>query len=169
MGNDPLDDMVRELLRYEKDGSIYWKSHPTRPSFVGRQALTAKSSNGYLGGKFRGYRLQAHRVVFFLHYGYWPKEVDHLNGVKTDNRPDNLIPSCPDRNKKNRARHKTNSSGVNGVSKTRKGKYKARVMVNRKYIHLGVFDTLEEAEKCRLKANKQYGFSERHGKEQEYV
>jgi len=111
----------------------------------------------------------AHRVVFFLHNGYWPVEVDHLNGVPSDNRPENLIASYPSNNKKNRARHKTNTSGVNGVTITEQGKYKVKITVNRKYIHLGVFDTIEEAEECRLQADKFYGFSERHGKDQDYV
>ena len=50
--------------------------------------------NGYVYVRvfFRGeqFRIRKHRLVFFLVYHRFPKEIDHLNGIKTDNRIENL-------------------------------------------------------------------------------
>ena len=36
------------------------------------------------------FRIRKHRLVFFLVHHRFPKEIDHLNGIKTDNRIENL-------------------------------------------------------------------------------
>ena len=53
-----------------------------------------KKSNGYVyvvvffqGDRFE---IRKHRLVFFLVNSRFPKEIDHINGVKTDNRIENL-------------------------------------------------------------------------------
>ena len=64
-----------------------------------------------------------------------------------------------------------NTSGVTGVyfSKAKK-KYVAQIEVNWKVIHLGYFDTLEEAAAARAEANLKFKFNNNHGKGRaEYV
>lgn len=51
---------------------------------------------------------------------------------------------------------KNNTSGVKGVSKQKNGRYRAYINLKRKQIHLGIFDTLEEAKEARLEAEKVY-------------
>ena len=50
---------------------------------------------------------------------------------------------------------KSNTSGIKGVSKMKDGKYRAYIYFQRKRIHLGVFNTIEEAESARLEAEKE--------------
>jgi uncharacterized protein (DUF433 family) len=46
---------------------------------------------GYISVYYKGLNLKAHRIAWVLHYGGWPDNViDHINGVKTDNRIENL-------------------------------------------------------------------------------
>src|SRR5690554_6421992 len=47
--------------------------------------------NGYIRMCIKGKHYQAHRLVWFYHYGVMPDGgIDHINGVKDDNRIENL-------------------------------------------------------------------------------
>jgi hypothetical protein len=54
-----------------------------------------------------------------------------------------------------RKRNKNSSTGVVGVSKL-KGRYRAYIMVNRKQISLGMYDTLKDATAARKAAEQKY-------------
>ena len=52
--------------------------------------VTVMTSDGYILCKVKGKQLKAHRVAWYLAYGYWPSRIDHINRDKTDNRLVNL-------------------------------------------------------------------------------
>ncbi len=112
----------------------------------------------------------AHRLAFLYMTGKIPKEVDHVNGVRTDNRWENLREVTRRDNTRNAHMLKTNTSGACGVSwSTDKNKWRAQIAINHKNIHLGYFDNIQEAVCARKEAEKKYGgFSKRHGKEKRY-
>jgi hypothetical protein len=65
------------------------------------------------------------KIVFCLHNGCWAKkdyDVDHINGIITDNRPCNLRESTKSQNGSNRSVSKNNKTGLKGVRIYRKGK-----------------------------------------------
>ena len=106
-------------------------------------------------------------------YGFYGEglEVDHINHVRNDNRLVNLRFVTRGENMRNKSVSSKNTSGVNGVyfAKANK-KYVAQIKVNRKRIHLGMFDTLEEAAAARAEANLKFNFNNNHGKGRaEYV
>lgn len=73
-------------------------------------------------------------------------QVDHIDGDPKNNRRSNLrLCSCAD-NQKNQRRHSNNTSGFKGVhwNKQRK-RWRAEIMINRRTVHLGYFDTPEQA------------------------
>ena len=76
-----------------------------------------------------------HRAAWALYYGRWPSEIDHLNGIKTDNRLCNLREVSRSENDQNRVwKWKPNArTGLPGVyyDKT----YKDYLVRVRNYIH----------------------------------
>lgn len=74
------------------------------------------------------------------------RQPDHENGVTLDNRRNNLRFATSSQNAMNRRKTSANSSGYKGVH-WHKGhqKWCAQIKVNGKSIHLGYFDTPEEA------------------------
>jgi len=70
---------------------------------------------------FRGerFKLWKHRLVFFLVHRRFPKEIDHLNGIKTDNRIENLreVSGSENCQKRDCQWKKNPDSGLPGISK----------------------------------------------------
>ena len=86
-----------------------------------------KKDNGYVyvWVFFQGerFRLRKHRLVFFLVHHRFPKETDHINGIKTDNRIENLREVSRSENEANKLRRwkKNPDSGLPGIHKRCRG------------------------------------------------
>lgn len=79
-------------------------------------------------------------------------EVDHINGDGLDNRRSNLRIVTHAQNMQNRRTGKHSSSGLRGVIRDGfRGKWRAVVVVNRKKINIGRFDSMEEAD-CAVRS-----------------
>lgn len=64
-------------------------------------------SNGYTVCGFGGKNYQVHRLAWLIHYGAWPvNNIDHINGIKTDNRIQNLRDVTQTENARNRDSYK---------------------------------------------------------------
>lgn len=93
----------------------------------------------------------AHRLVAHYFIGYSDKMIDHINGVKNDNRVENL--EYVD-NRENCARgHEMRLNkpvGITAVTSQYNGKIRwvAKISLNKKHHFLGSFKTSEEASKC---------------------
>ena len=133
-------------------------------TMVGREALIDISSNGYKAGKVFGKHLLAHRVLYALHYGEWPIYIDHINGNRLDNRISNLRSVTMHENNKNTGLRPNNKSGISGVHWCKKAKkWRGIIKVNKRSIHLGFFESLEEARPAIAEARKKYDFHKNHG------
>jgi hypothetical protein len=97
-----------------------------------------------------GKRYYLHRLIWLMHNGVLPPLLDHINGVKADNRIENLRVSNKKENALNLHKpHADNLLGILGVSKRRDtGKYTANLCG----VRLGQFDTPEEAERAYINA-----------------
>lgn len=116
-------------------------------------------STGYLRCQVDGKKYAQHRIIFFLHKGYWPKEVDHKDRNKVNNRPDNLIDSTRSEQNHNRCTPKSSTTGIKGVNyREDHRKWYAKLTVNKVRYQRG-FDTKQEAIAYRLKLEKDNGIS----------
>lgn len=100
-----------------------------------------------------------HRVIWLYMTGYWPEQVDHINGIHWDNRWTNLREASNTENSRNSRKPINNTSGHKGVSYiARLNKYRATIMVNRKSLHLGCYTKVEHAaEAYNVAAQKYFG------------
>ena len=163
-----------ELFRYNYEtGVLYWRWRVNNCVPKTLEAGTQGKSSGYLSVRVHGRLYQVHRIVMLMCYGFYGEglEVDHINHVRNDNRLFNLRFVTHGENMRNKSVGSKNTSGVTGVSFSKaKKKYVAQIAVNWKVIHLGYFDTLEEAAAARAEANLKFNFHDNHGKGRaEYV
>ena len=100
--------------------------------------------NGYPKGLYRGKAEFIHRIIMDF-----PGQVDHVNGIKWDNRLSNLREATGVQNKMNRGLRKTNKSGVIGVHERKPGVWEACLKVNRKTVHRSLHRTIDDAAEAR--------------------
>lgn len=130
------------------------------------KAFTAATDNRYLVGNIFGLRHRAHHVIWAMCYGFWPVEVDHIDGDRTNNSLMNLRLVDRQTNSRNASRSKANKSGVTGVHwDRRRQNWKAEITINYRNNFIGNFDNLEDAIAARKTAERNYGFHSGHGKE----
>lgn len=113
----------------------------------GSEAGCVHTASGYRVIRLDRKMYKAHKIAFAMHHRRWPEGiVDHINGVRDDNRPENLREATKQQNCANSRVSKNNRSGIKGVMWAEKRKkWEAHIGVDRKSIYLGGFDTPEEA------------------------
>ena len=147
---------LRASTSYNPDtGELIWISPPHYKSgrrVDGKRIVGSLRKDGYLRAKIRDKYYMVHRVIWLIVYGCWPAgQIDHINGIKNDNRLINLRDVPHYGNCQNTCNRTTNRSGVQGVS-IRNGRFVARFRSNGRAISVGSFSTLEEAEDAVIKA-----------------
>jgi len=151
-------EYIRNILNYDPNTGIFTWNKKTHHSndvddVVGTNLL------GYLTVKLKNKNRYLHRLAFLYIDGCIPKEIDHLNGNRSDNRFNNLAPTSRQDNMKNKKRYKTNKSGCTGVQYNKKNyRWVARIRVDKKEIHLGSFVSYSDAVDARKNAEVLYGF-----------
>lgn len=136
---------------YDAQGNMFLIDTEDLP-FVG-QFYWSKQSNDYIV-RPKDKKL-LHRLLTDCPRG---KVVDHINHLKHDNRKVNLRVCSYTENQCNRVAKHNSKYGAKGIFLDDRGKYRVTIILNRKTIHVGYFDTLEQAVEERMKAeNKYYG------------
>ena len=175
----PDPELLRNLLEYDPaTGSLTWRERDQKHFKVASHAL---NWNKRYAGKFvclqrhnAGYRCillynkkyLAHRVIWAVVHGQWPtNQIDHINGVRDDNRLCNLRAATYSQNSKNSAVRKDNKSGFPGVHWVpRVDRWSARISVKGKWVMLGYFKKFDDAVAARKSAESIHGYHRNHGR-----
>lgn len=155
---------LREVLNYEPEtGKFTWRGRPCDKSFntrrAGKPALIYVNEKGYLVGRVDKQLVRAHRAAFCWMLGYWPEQIDHINGVRSDNRWSNLREVNSYQQARNKKRRCDNTSGHVGLI-FRNNRWMA--FASNKY--LGSFASKDEALAARRATEVAEGFHENHGR-----
>lgn len=155
--------LVDEYFEH-RDGRLFWKkvTHPNKQYLVGEEAGSIHKT-GYRHVTWLGGIHKVHRLIFITVNGYLPKEIDHINGNRLDNRIENLREVTRSQNQYNKSRCRNNTSGYRGVSWHEKSKaWTVRIAVAGKPIRLGYFKDLElaglVADEARSKYHGQHAY-----------
>lgn len=145
------------LLSTAMDAFIY---QPESGALIRKKTMRQAGSpddRGYLRVSICNTRIKVHRLVWAMHFGEFPsKEIDHINGLKGDNRISNLRDVEPVVNQQNHRKAKlTNKTGLLGVSPNNSG-FKARIRVDGKDKYLGTFATPTAAHAAYVDAKRTY-------------
>lgn len=161
-------DMVESRFHYNPaTGEFHRTSIVDRwgnDTAVWRKVGTPRS-DGYLEMTAFGMSLKLHRVAFLYMTGTFPAgEVDHINGIRSDNRWSNLRVVSKSENMRNRGMNHNNTSGVPGVTWFDEcERWRARINVNGERVCLGLFKTFDEAVAARQGAEHILGYHTNHG------
>jgi 5-methylcytosine-specific restriction endonuclease McrA len=150
-------DVADRLFSYDaENGSLIWRVSTSPRNKIGSPA-GCTNSMGYRVVQFCGKTVYSHQIAWLMTYRVWPDhEIDHIDGNPSNNAISNLRAATRTENNRNTGIRSNNKLGAKGVLKHSDGRFRARIMVDRKTIHLGLFDTIEEAASAYAAASERY-------------
>lgn len=165
--------LLRECLSYDPTtGALTWRQRPRghfatdhehrrwNTRYAGRAALNGINRSGYRAGTIAGVSCLAHRVIWAMVTGVWPDgEIDHDNGIRSQNQWTNLFDRTRTGNARNRARRCDNTTGVTGVIPSPSG-WTAQLGDQ----YLGSFASFDDAVARRRQAEREAGYNPNHGR-----
>ena len=158
MNKNPIPaEVARRIWSYSPDTGEIVYLVPRGNAQIGDRAGHYDGNKGYRRVRVFGHYIGEHRLAWLLYYGEWPLEqLDHINGIKDDNRICNLRPASNSQNAVNKPARNDNKLGVKGVfyekNMTRIKRYRAVIKINGKQKSLGYFLTVDEAKEAYKKA-----------------
>ena len=154
----PSLDFLNELFVLDAKNGVLIRRITRAPNAQKGDVVGSKDSKGYLHVNICGRFYRVHRIVFFMHYGYEPEiHIDHVDGDRLNNRPENLRPATDQQNAGNMGPPRHNTSGYKGVYRHSRGrKWCAQLKRSGDTVYLGWFDTPEEAYAAYTAAARQH-------------
>ena len=169
----PSFELVRSIFDYNPlTGALTWKDRtqdqfPTdgkhkalNQQFTGKEAGHVSASTGYRMVSVNNQDYLAHRIIWLWQTGVEPDKVDHRDRNKANNKWDNLRLVTNSQNVCNSPKRLDNKTGFKGVWEVSlprsRRRWTAQITLEGHRIHLGTYDSPEEADEAYLKASKQY-------------
>ncbi len=152
-------DYVLDRFHYDYETGYFYDRK-------GFKLVSGRNGNGYLYASIGRKTYLIHRLAFLYMKGSNPTcIVDHINGVRDDNRWVNLRDVSVSGNAKNRKLTPLNTSGIPGVGWVKgKSKWHARINSDGNAHSIGMYFDFFEACCARKSAELEYGFHINHGR-----
>ena len=149
---------ILHLLDYDTATGVFVWKNPSKYQPKQKGCVAGRiDSGGYRQIAIDNRRYNAGRLAWFYVHGVWPAElIDHINGNRDDNRLENLRECRNADNAKNRKKRRDNSLGFKGVTQDHNNRYRSTIQSDGIQIHLGMFDTAEEAHAAYVEASRRY-------------
>lgn len=141
---------LKELLTYDKETGLFVRNSNGR-------LAGSKMTGGYIRVRLDGDVYLCHRLAWLYVHGRLPDNgIDHINGVTSDNRLQNIREADHSQNGQNQHVVRRNKHGMPGVKwvESRK-KWAAKIRVKGKEIHIGLYDCPEDASAAYLSKKKE--------------
>lgn len=152
-------ERLKELLSYDHETGIFARKVRASNSPKGKIVGT-RDTNGHLQVRIDNKLYLCHRLAWLYEYGEFPSEqIDHINGIRHDNRISNLrnVSATVNAQNKRAAPLNNKSTKLLGVSHDKEsGKFKAYITVFGKQITLGRFVNKDEAHQAYIEAKRKY-------------
>jgi len=152
-------NLIKEYFIYDlKTGIFKWKIKPHHKINIGDVA-GCKIKDGYISIQINNKKYKAHRLAWLYVYGEMPKLcIDHINGIRHDNRIENLRDVSRKINSQNIKKiPRNNTSGLLGAYwHKNRNKWVSQIAINGKDKHLGLFETPQLAHEAYLKAKREF-------------
>lgn len=148
-------EVLNELLSLDvESGNLYWKKTNNQVK-VGAIAGVLKPE-GYIVVMIKGKSYMAHRIAYTIHYGAEPDcLIDHIDGNRTNNNPNNLRLANHHENAQNRKKQIDNTSGHKNVYwRGDRNKWRVYIRAFGKTYYFGMFDNKEDAVEVAEKERK---------------
>jgi hypothetical protein len=149
-------ERLKELFDYDPaTGILRWRVD-YGAARAGREAGT-KNRHGYRIVCIDHRNYYTHRLVHFMLHGWVPPFLDHMNGVRDDNRDENLREVTKAQNAYNAKQWRNNTSGHRGVYWVKRDRvWKVIIQAERQSITVGSFDSLDKAINAHKEAVEKY-------------
>lgn len=147
MNKLPSLEEARACVSYDPTTGLFHRKHGLGGIAAGAVSGSV-NSHGYVQLRVNWRLVKAHRLAWLMTHGYWPTAIDHINGIRTDNRLGNLRESDKRRNGQNMRCHR--EGHLPGTRYTPSGKWAAQLTVKGKRKHIGLFDTAQDAHEAYM-------------------
>lgn len=136
-------ERLKSLLSYDVGTGVFrWLVKRSRLAVPGSIAGSV-GKNGYRYITIDGKPYLAHRLAIFFSTGVWPPDdTDHKSGGRDQNQLENLRPCTRGQNMQN----VSVTSVVGAHFRKSSGRWRSQIKVDGKSVHLGFFNTAEEAQ-----------------------
>ena len=148
-------EILKQNFKYEPEtGNFFWAKPSKNRNLI--DPIKSRDKDGYfvvcftINGIQKNYKV--HRLIWIYVYGQVIHQIDHVNGVRNDNRLCNLREVTAQQNGMNKAKRESKNNLTGVYLTANKKRWVAQIAFKNKRHHLGCFDTPEEASFAYQKA-----------------